>query len=55
MSSKDTIYDRVAKLEDEAAILHNELDIIKKAARNKITRYEIEMIKKGNDIDSIID
>ena len=57
MSSTDgeTIYERVAKLEDEVASLRNELDILKKALRNKLARHEIAQIKKGQDITSIID
>ena len=57
MSSVDaeTIYERVAKLEDELATLRNEVDVLKKALRNKIARHEIDMIKKGKDISSIVD
>ncbi len=57
MSSDDaeTIYERVAKLEDEVALLREEVNIFKKAMRNKIARHEIDMIKKGQDISSIID
>ena len=57
MSSPDaeTIYERVAKLEDELATLRNEVDVLKKALRNKIARHEIDMIKKGKDISSIVD
>ncbi len=51
----ETIYERVAKLEDEIAVLRNEVDILKRALRNKIARHEISMIKKGTDISSIID
>jgi len=54
-SDAETIYDRVAKLEDEIALLRSEIDIVKSAMRNKIARHEISMIKKGQDIDSIID
>lgn len=53
-SEAETIYERVAKLEDEVASLRNELDIIKQSIRNKIARYEISLVKKGNDVDSII-
>ena len=51
----ETIYERVAKLEDEIALLRSEVDVLKKALRNKIARHEISMIKKGNDVASIID
>ena len=54
-SDAETIYERVAKLEDEIALLRSEVDIIKYALRNKIARHEISMIKQGQDIDSIID
>ncbi len=57
MSSADveTIYERVSKLEDEIATLRNEVDVLKKAMRNKLARHEIDMIKKGKDISSIVD
>jgi len=51
----ETIYERVAKLEDEVALLREEVDILKRALRNKIARHEISQIKKGNDVSSIID
>ena len=51
----ETIYERVAKLEDELALLRSEVDILKRALRNKIARHEIGMIKRGQDIESIID
>jgi len=51
----ETIYERVARLEDEVATLRAEVDILKKAMRNKIARYEISTIKGGKDITSIID
>ena len=51
----ETIYERVAKLEDEVALLREEVNILKKALRNKIARHEISQIKKGNDVSSIID
>jgi cell division protein FtsB len=54
-SEAETIYERVAKLEDEIALLRSEVDILKKTLRNKIARHEISMIKKGQDIESIID
>jgi hypothetical protein len=51
----ETIYERVAKLEDEVAALRSEVDILKKALRNRIARHEISQIKKGHDVSSIID
>jgi hypothetical protein len=54
-SEAETIYERVARLEDELALLRSEVDILKRALRNKIARHEISMIKKGQDISSIID
>ena len=47
---KETVYDRIEKLEDEIATLRNEIDVIKHALRNKLARHEITMIKKGQDV-----
>ena len=57
MSSNEaeTIYERVAKLEDEVASLRNELDILKNALKNKLAREQIKMIKKGDDVSSLFD
>ena len=54
-SEAETIYERVAKLEDETALLRSEIDILKRALRNKIARHEISLIKQGKEVDSIID
>ena len=51
----ETIYERVAKLEDEAAALRDEIDFLKRALRNELARHEIKMVRKGNDVSSIID
>ena len=53
-TKEETIYDRVSKLEDEIATLRNEIDVIKNAFRNELARHEIKMIKKGQDVTSII-
>ena len=53
--NEESIYERVARLEDEIATLKNELDVIKSALRNRIARHEISKIKSGKDITSIID
>ena len=52
---EETIYDRVSRLEDEIATLRNEVDVMKMAMRNKLARHEIKMIKKGQDVSTIID
>ena len=52
---EETIYDRVSRLEDEIATLRNEVDVMKIAMRNKLARHEIRMIKKGQDISTIIE
>jgi len=57
MSSEEpeTIYDRVAKLEDEVATLRSEIDFLKHALRNELARHEVKMARKGTEISSIID
>jgi len=55
LDEAETIYERVAKLEDEVASLRNELDILKNALKNKLARQQIKMIKKGDDVSSIFD
>ena len=52
---EETIYDRVSRLEDEIATLRNEVDVMKRAMRNKLARHEIRIIKKGQDISTIIE
>ena len=36
---KETVYDRIEKLEDEIATLRNEIDVIKSAFRNDLARH----------------
>tara|TARA_B100000315_G_scaffold53098_1_gene47433 strand:- start:137 stop:310 length:174 start_codon:yes stop_codon:yes gene_type:complete len=57
MSSEEseTIYDRIAKLEDEVATLRSEIDFLKHALRNELARHEVKMARKGTEISSIID
>ena len=55
LDEAETIYERVAKLEDEVASLRNELDILKGALKNKLARQQIKMIKKGDDVSSLFD
>ena len=51
----ETVYDRIAKLEDEVAALRAEVDFLKRALRNELARHEVKMARKGNEISSIID
>jgi len=51
----ETIYDRVAKLEDEVATLRSEIDFLKHALRNELARHEVKMARKGTEVSSIID
>ncbi|GIU72568.1 MAG: hypothetical protein KatS3mg003_2112 [Candidatus Nitrosocaldaceae archaeon] len=46
---------RLESLEEIVARLSKEVAIIKKAVRNDIARYEINRIKQGYDINSILD
>ena len=57
MPSKEpeTVYDRVAKLEDEVATLRSKIDFLKHALRNELARHEVKMARKGTEISSIID
>lgn len=50
----ETIYERVSKLEDEIALLRNEIDVIKSTIKNRIKRYEIAKVKNGEEINSIM-
>ena len=54
-SDSETVYDRIAKLEDEVAALRSEIDFLKRALRNEIARYEVKMAKKGKEVSSLID
>ena len=55
VDDSETVYDRIAKLEDEVAALRSEIDFLKKALRNEIARHEVKMARIGTDISSIID
>ncbi|MGH9933857.1 MAG: hypothetical protein ACRD3Z_01950 [Nitrososphaerales archaeon] len=47
--------DKVANLEEEIEMLKKEVEVLKKALRNKIARYEIDQIKHGKDVRSIVE
>ena len=54
-TESETVYDRIAKLEDEVAALSSVVDFLKRALRNEIARHEVKMSRKGNEVSSIID
>jgi hypothetical protein len=45
----------IASLEEELQELKREITVIKRAVRNKIARYEIGQVKRGKDVNSILD
>ncbi len=51
----ETVYDKVAKLEKEVAMLRKQMDIVLGAVRNKIARHEIALIREGEDVKSVLD
>jgi uncharacterized protein (UPF0335 family) len=53
--AEESIYERVARLEDEVATLRHEVDIIKGTLRDKIVRFEHKLVRSGTDVKSIID
>ena len=54
-TESETVYDRIAKLEDEVAALRNEIDFLKRALRIDLARHEVKMARKGNEVDFVID
>ena len=53
--AEESIYERVARLEDEVATLRHEVDIIKGTLRDRIVRFEHKLVRNGTDVKSIID
>ena len=54
-TESETVYDRIAKLEDEVAALRNEIDFLNRALRNELARHEVKMARKGSEVDFVID
>ena len=54
-SESETVYDRIAKLEDEVAALRSEVDFLKHALRNELARHEVKMARRGTEVSSIMD
>jgi hypothetical protein len=53
--SNDVREGDIASLEEELKQLKREVTVIKRAVRNKIARYEIGQVKRGKDVNSILD
>lgn len=45
----------IAALKEEIEELKHEVTVLKKALRDKIARYEVSQVRKGRDINSILD
>lgn len=55
-TSQDTRIDsEVAELKEEVEELKRKVTVIKRALRNEIARYEVNQVKKGRDVSSILD
>jgi|GEM_PF-2115245 hypothetical protein len=55
MQSNEFRESEIASLRAELEELKREVQVIKKAVRHKIARYEIDQVKKGKLIKSILD
>lgn len=47
--------DKVSRMEEEIKVLKREVTVLKRALRNKIARYEVGQIRRGRDIQSIVE
>ena len=47
--------ERIEHLEEIVSRLSRDVSVMKKALRNQIAKYETSLIKKGYDINSILD
>jgi hypothetical protein len=55
MQSNEFRESEIASLRAELEELKREVQVIKRAVRHKIARYEIDQVKKGKLIKSILD
>lgn len=55
MQSNEFRESEIASLKAELEELKREVQVIKRAVRHKIARYEIDQVKKGKLIKSILD
>lgn len=45
--SEDTIYERIARLENEVKTIRKDLDIIMSFHRNKLVKLQVKRVKDG--------
>ena len=53
-SHNESVEVDLATLREELAELKREVQVIKRAVKHKIARYEIDQVKKGRNIESIL-
>ena len=49
------VEDRIGRLEVEVLVLKKEVTVLKRALRNKIARYEVDQIRHGRKVESIVE
>lgn len=54
MQSQNEVNIDLATLREELNELKHEIQVIKTALKNKIARYEIDQVKKGREMESIL-
>ncbi|MFQ5940098.1 MAG: hypothetical protein ACE5KA_00140 [Nitrososphaerales archaeon] len=47
--------DKMVRLEEEISVLRKEVTVLKRALRNKIARYEVDQIRLGREVQSIVE
>jgi len=50
----DTVYDRIERLEKEIAVLQKESKVYKALLHDKISKYEQNAIRRGDDVSTIL-
>jgi len=49
------VEDRIGRLEVEVLVLKKDVTVLKRALRNKIARYEVDQIRRGRKVESIVE
>jgi hypothetical protein len=55
MQASEASTGEINSLKEELEELRREVNVIKRAVRNKIARYEIGLIRRGKEVKSILD